>query len=287
MLTPERLSLGTAQIGLDYGLTNKNGQIRTSDAAELLQEACAIGIRHLDTAKSYGRAEEILGELGADRFRIVTKVPPLLGHSEPKAFIESCLLDSREKLKIERLYGVLFHDSADLAGEAGRANFRAAMAMKSEGVVEKIGVSIYDPSELEHIHDWSDLDVVQAPFNLFDQRLAASGWLDKLSSAGLEVQARSVFLQGALLATPQSLPRKLTRWASLFDELWNWQKLHGLTPLQSALSFVSSDERIGRLVIGVSGFGELAQISSTKFEPLLDFQQFASAELGLIDPRLW
>jgi aryl-alcohol dehydrogenase-like predicted oxidoreductase len=287
MLNPERLSLGTAQIGLDYGLTNKNGQIQTAEAAELLQEACAIGIRHLDTAKSYGRAEEILGEIGTDSFKVFTKIPPILGHSDPIAFIESCVSDSLVKLKLEKLHGVLFHDSADLAGESGRANFGAAIAMKSQGLVENIGVSIYDPSELDHINDWSGLDVVQAPFNLFDQRLAASGWLDELSRAGLEVQARSVFLQGALLVTPHSLPRKLIRWASLFDELWTWQKLQGLTPLQSALSFVGSDERISRIVIGVSGFDDLVEICSSKFPPILDFQKFASPELGLIDPRLW
>lgn len=287
MLAPERLSLGTAQIGLDYGLTNKNGQIRTSDAAALVQMAREMGIRHLDTAKSYGHAEAILGEIGTSDFNVFTKVPPILGHTDPRRVVESSLSDSLDKLKLEKLHGLLFHNATDLAGAKGRTNFRAALAMKNLGAVDKIGVSIYEPRELEEIYDWPCLDVVQAPFNVFDQRLVTSGWLDKLSLEGVEVQARSVFLQGALLATPQTFPQKLRGWERDFERLWAWQQHQGVTPLQCALSMVSSEERIGRLVIGVSGSADLVEISSCVFEPRSDFLQFASTELGLIDPRLW
>ena len=78
--------------------------------------------------------------------------------------------------------------------------------LKEQGIVSKVGVSIYSPEILTAISGVVKLDIVQVPFNVFDQQILSSGWSDKLKGNGVEIHTRSVFLQGLLLMQQSSLP---------------------------------------------------------------------------------
>ena len=56
------LSLGTAQFGMDYGVTNKSGKIESKDIIEILKYANKIGINFIDTAQAYGQSEKLIGK---------------------------------------------------------------------------------------------------------------------------------------------------------------------------------------------------------------------------------
>ena len=58
-----QLCLGTAQFGLDYGVTNLLGQVSEKSIAQILHTADDLGIHWIDTAQAYGNAETILGRL--------------------------------------------------------------------------------------------------------------------------------------------------------------------------------------------------------------------------------
>ena len=57
-----KIVLGTAQFGLDYGINNKRGRIRADEVLRMLDEAASSGIDTVDTAYSYGDSEKIIGD---------------------------------------------------------------------------------------------------------------------------------------------------------------------------------------------------------------------------------
>ena len=52
-----QICLGTAQFGLDYGVTNTSGKLLQETIAKILSEAQKENISMLDTASAYGDGE--------------------------------------------------------------------------------------------------------------------------------------------------------------------------------------------------------------------------------------
>jgi aryl-alcohol dehydrogenase-like predicted oxidoreductase len=196
----QRLALGTAQFGLAYGLNNHAGQPSITAVAEILAAAQAAGLTLLDTAAAYGNSEARLGELvgGNSHFELITKLP-----AGPPAQGAQQLAESLARLRRERVYGVLFHAFKPLQDEP--AAWHALQAARAAGQVARIGVSLYHPHEAEWLlaEGW-DVNLVQVPYNVLDQRFAAV--LPRLAARGVEVHVRSAFLQGLLLREPATLP---------------------------------------------------------------------------------
>ena len=203
-----KIGLGTAQFGMQYGLTNQQGLLTQRAIDDILGVAHQAKIDIVDTAIAYGQAEAYLGASEFRYFKYVTKIPRLPEDiDDAYQWIKSEVNKSLHRLNVQSLYGLLLHRSQDLCGGSASLVKRALEQLKDEGVVRKVGVSIYSPSELEQIGLDSGLDLVQAPLNLVDRRLATSGWLDLLRERGVEVHVRSVFLQGILLASRSDRPR--------------------------------------------------------------------------------
>ncbi len=208
-----RLALGTVQFGLPYGIANQTGQISRDEAAAILNHAWAMGLDTLDTAIAYGGSEARLGEIGVKQWRVISKLPAVPESvTDVAAWVENSVNGSLERLNIPMLRGLLLHCSRQLLGVRGDTLYRALAAIKDEGKVEKIGVSIYGPEELDALWPHYQFDLVQAPFNVIDRRLATSGWLKRLHQAGIEVHVRSVFLQGLLLMDTANRPVSFNRW---------------------------------------------------------------------------
>ena len=54
--------LGSAQFGLNYGITNKKGKVSEQELVKILELAAESGITTIDTAPAYGSSEETLGK---------------------------------------------------------------------------------------------------------------------------------------------------------------------------------------------------------------------------------
>ena len=73
-----KLALGTVQFGLNYGVSNLQGQVNKSQVQEILEQALSLGINTLDCAPVYGNSEQVIGQSIADsNFNIITKIPAL------------------------------------------------------------------------------------------------------------------------------------------------------------------------------------------------------------------
>src|SRR3990167_4725202 len=195
-----KLALGTAQFGLDYGISNNSGKISEENAVALLSYAKYKGINTLDTAVAYGNSEQVLGNIGVDGWEIITKLPALPEERvDIEYWVERQLEGSLSRLGVNSVYGLLLHRPQQLFEPYGQKLISAIERLKRQGCVKKIGVSIYQPEELDLIYKVMDPDLVQSPLNILDRRLIDSGWLARLRALGVEVHVRSVFMQGLLL----------------------------------------------------------------------------------------
>lgn len=285
----KRLALGTVQFGLPYGIANQAGQVSRDEATAILDHAWAMGFDTLDTAIAYGESEQRLGEIGVGQWQIISKLPAI---PEPctdvTAWVRESVLGSLERLRIPKLHGLLLHRAQQLLGPQGDALYRALIALKDQGMVEKIGVSIYGPDELDALWPRFQFDMVQAPFNIIDRRLAASGWLTRLHQAGTEVHTRSVFLQGLLLMEATKRPATFNRWHPLWQQWHRWLEDQALTPLQACLNFTLSQPEIDRVVVGVDSLKQLQGIlGSVEVPAVKPPAALMSEDLDLINPSRW
>jgi len=280
-----RLALGTAQFGLDYGLSNTSGQVKLPEVKSILEEAKKYNIDTLDTAIAYGNSESILGEIGVDKFNIITKLPPIpKDTSDIDLWVNNQVKLSLKKMHIDSVSGLLLHRSTDLFETPKRQLFDSLCKLRDNGIVNKIGVSIYNPDELETLEEHGiKIDIIQAPFNILDRRLESSGWLNKLSKAGVELHSRSVFLQGLLLQEKDQRNPYFNKWNYYFKKFDEWVNDTKQTPLGAALNFSYSYEKINKIIVGVQNKFQLTEILTSISQ---DSQFSIPNELKIDDPML-
>lgn len=284
-----RLALGTAQFGLPYGIANQAGQVTRSAAKAMLGLAAANGIDTIDTAIAYGESEACLGEVGVQGFKLVTKLPAVPdGCDDVKGWVQGQVAASLARLGVNAVYGLLLHRSEQLLESDGIALFQALQGVKDTGQVQKVGVSIYAPSELEALTPRYRFDLIQAPFNLVDCRLYATGWLQRLKDERIEIHTRSAFLQGLLLMPQATRPAKFSPWSELWRTWHEWLSRHGLSAVQACLAFPLSFSEIDRVVVGADSVNQLEQIISaaTSTAPV-DFPDLHCDAENLINPVRW
>jgi len=285
-----KLALGTVQFGLDYGIATEAGQVSTDEVQCALSLAKENEIDILDTAIAYGTSEEVLGEIGVDGFRVVTKLPSLPEDQNNVAhWATEQVHESLSRLGQKKLYGLLLHRSEDLLGSKGRQLIEVLVGLKNDGLVKKIGISIYSPDELDDIFKRVSIDLVQAPLNIIDRRIENSGWLDRLHDDGVEIHTRSAFLQGLLLMERCRVPEKFSRWSNLWDA-WD-EKLRDsrVSPLNACLAYPLSLTQVDRVIVGVDSVQQLKGILEAASSPeySLDTSFMISNDIDLINPSHW
>lgn len=284
-----KVALGTAQFGLPYGIANQSGQVSRPQAKCMLQFAQANGIDTIDTAMAYGDSESCLGEVGAQGFKLITKLPPVPENVEDLGtWVQQQMSASLARMGVTSVYGLLLHRSEQLLSPTGAELFQALQTLRENGQVQKVGVSIYSPCELSTLTSRYHFDLVQAPFNLVDQRLHTSGWMQRLNDDGVEIHTRSVFLQGLLLMSRGEIPAKFTKWNGLWQRWHSWLADHNGCAVQACLAFNLSFPNIDRVIVGADSLSQLAQIvsvaNSKSISVLPDLQ---CNDEGLINPAHW
>ncbi len=289
MINNSRLSLGTAQFGLNYGIANQLGRMSFSEAKKIINFAQFSGVNSLDTAIAYGDAEERLGRIGVPKWEVVSKLPRV---GEDCGDIAQSVLGlvnkSKDLLGIENLYGLLLHQPAQLLERHGQEIYGALLAVKKSGLVQKIGISIYDPADLDLLLERFQFDLVQAPFNVFDNRIVDSGWMTRLARMDIELQVRSVFLQGLLLMGEKVRPPQFKPWKKILTAWDNWLIDMQLTPVEASLNHVLSFPHISKVIVGVDTLNQLKNIITSVKEPYIKIpDNLKTTDCQLINPANW
>jgi aryl-alcohol dehydrogenase-like predicted oxidoreductase len=284
-----KISIGTAQFGLNYGISNVNGQIQFDEAQEIIKYAKANGVRNIDTAIAYGNSEEVLGRIGVDGLEVFSKLPSIPNDcSNLNNWLVSQVSDSLLRLRISKLTGLLLHKSSDLFGPYGPLLIDCLESLKKSKLVDKIGVSIYNPSELHTLSSLIDLDVVQCPFSVFDDRLNSTGWMNRLYSMDIDLQVRSIFLQGLLLMSPEDRPPYFNKWKLQLNVWDRYIEQSGVSAFIVCLGHALKQEKINKIVVGVDSFQQFTQIIDAG-KSYLDVQsiKFNIDDEDLLNPSLW
>jgi aryl-alcohol dehydrogenase-like predicted oxidoreductase len=277
-----RLGIGTVQFGQAYGVSNTQGQVSRAEVKLILALAARAGVGLLDTAANYGEAEAVLGGNDLAPFRIVSKTCGI-AHG-----VHGVIARVRESVAtLGAVDLLLVHSVQDLLGPSGTTLWRALQALKAEGVIGGIGISAYVADDPVALAERFQPDAMQLPFSLLDQRLLHDGSLARLKNMGVEIHARSLFLQG-LLFMPQP-PEKLVAAGPMLDQARAQIAQAGLTPLTAALGFVLSRPEIDVAVVGMTGLSQLLEIITATLLPLpeMDWQACALKDERILTPSLW
>jgi hypothetical protein len=256
----------------------------------ILEVAKKYGIHTLDTAIGYGSSEEVLGQAGIREFKVTTKLPPIDVQSrELREYLQGQTVRSLERLNVNCLNNILFHEPRDLLKINSDKIFDAVVSLKNTGLVKKIGVSVYDPSTLLSIVQNFDIDVVQAPYSIVDRRFETSGLIDILHKKEIEFHARSIFLQGVLLQDVDRIPSKLL---AIEPKLADWSKItdhHSISRVGICLGFVLNNPNVDFAVVGTDTDVQLRNIidSLAEAHSANDFEWLETFNEDVIDPRLW
>lgn len=296
--------MGTAQIGLPgYGVANRQGEITDASAADFLRDALTRGINMLDSARAYGRAEQRVGQALAEcsiSATVFTKVIPLsginLGKNSAVDLVEKSVSDSLTALKLSRLPFLSLHQWADRHFAGGEV-WDCLLGLQQKGLIEHLGASLQNPSELIESLDEPAIDYVQIPFNILDWRWQKTGALEMLQSRSrTTVHVRSIYLQGLLFTSPDGWPHMTSGHAAqILDRLQNLAISCGRESVADlAMATVASCPWVDGIVIGMENQQQLQDnLRLIKRRPLDASQRdeiarsFLDVPAELLDPSTW
>lgn len=275
-----RLALGTAQLGMPYGVANHTGQPDTSTAAEIVRTAWQAGVRFFDTAQAYGNSECVLGQAlhaanATSAACLATKLHAKLRPDDPAGLLSS-VRESIARLGFPALWALLLHDEKGL-DDWERHLHQPLRRLVDEGTVAHLGVSVYTPDRAFQALATADITTVQVATNVFDRRLLHSGFFVQAASAGRTVFVRSVFLQGLALLSPAALPTRMAFAARAVSTYQEFCRSHEVSPAQFAIDYVR--HRTGPntiLVMGVESVAQLCQNIDLFSRPPLPDTLFAA-----------
>jgi hypothetical protein len=279
-----KLALGTVQFGLDYGITNHSGQVAIDEVKDILDYAKTNNIDTLDTAARYGNSEQVLGGVGVNNYRIITKTTPLKNGVDGviKGFHQSL-----DNLNIGQVDGLLIHNIDDVKDKRFGDLFHKVNELKEEGLINKIGFSTYTPDQVDFLLENFDFDLIQVPFNVFDTRLIEGGQLQALKKKNIEIHARSVFLQGVLLNF-DNLPSYFLTWKKQLIEYQKMVENSGLSLLEYALNFSLNIQEIDKTLVGVYNLQQLQEIITASQKKIkTKLIPFSINDINLLNPVHW
>lgn len=280
-----KLVLGTVQFGLDYGINNFAGKPSKEESLKMLSFAYENGIKIFDTAYAYGNAEEILGEFCKKRnffgeIKIITKIKNL-----------SEFDGSLAKLEMDYVDGCLLHDPEDIKN---KTIINSLKKIKDSGLAKNIGVSVYDPKDAIFSANIKEIDYIQIPYSIFDQRLDKTDFFELAEKNNKKVFARSVFLQGLLIMPELEIPEYIKDAKPYLAKLDKIVRKYRLSKKQAALHFVLENKNINYAVFGAENIDQIKEIIDISSQKI-DFSEckkeledeFKEVPKYIISPNLW
>lgn len=289
-----RLALGTAQLGAEYGRIVIEPAPDADEARKLLDAAWDNGIRCFDTAAAYGSAEARIGAWCASRAvdpAIVTKIRlPSGNQSDAVATIEGAIHTSRTSLCGAKIETLMLHRAGDMRSGAAIAALHEATA---QGRIGRWGVSVYSPDDFARALALPGIGAIEAPISVLDRRIERAGLLAAARQANVHVMARSVFLQGVLLARPDRFAGALPRLAAAVSRLGHVARRAGMPTGALALLAVATRPGLGTIVVGAANSAQVREIaawyeaSGTEID-VADIEELSdNLSTAELDPRNW
>jgi aryl-alcohol dehydrogenase-like predicted oxidoreductase len=283
------LVLGTANFGLNYGIANKMKKLSSTESSLILQEASRLGIKKIDTAISYGNAENILGNnvINQMQFQVITKLPASVFLQEGR--IQKCIIKSLENSRQNSYLAVLLHDTSFLDNSKNREIRKELSTLKKLGLTLYLGASVYTEDEVKKSKEFfPEFNFFQILENVCDQRKYNSTYLQHLADSGDIFFVRSIFLQGMLLMNPNSLPQALNSNEETIKKLNDYCDLQDISVLDLCINYAKSIPWASGIVFGVDNLQQLGKIYESYRKSInKDFLRVPKIADFFLDPRNW
>jgi aryl-alcohol dehydrogenase-like predicted oxidoreductase len=291
-----RLVLGTAQLGMPYGIANRTGQPDFETAKSIVATAWQYGIREFDTAQAYGESEAVLGRalasLGiANEVRTITKLAPKLDPRQGQD-IKRAVAKSLERLQVPSLYCLMLHreDWLDILNQGLEKTLQTLLL---DGTVQHLGASLYTPAMAGRALASDIFDLIQVPANILDRRFADAGVFNLADEKGKQVYIRSVFLQGLLLMRLEDLPANMTFANSTLRKIDKLCAQYKYSRHEMALRYIKEKYPQAKIIIGAEIPNQLEQNLNIWKDDLASifenkgFDSLSIVDERIIDPSRW
>lgn len=290
------LVLGTAQLGMNYGISNRTGQPDLKTAKSIIKTAWESGINEFDTAQAYGQSERVLGRVFkdlsiADEAKVITKFAPDVDHSD-RAALNNALEISLNNLGVESLYGLMLHreDMLDLWEKGLKENLTG---IADSGRVKHMGVSIYSPERAIQALNTEGISMVQLPTNVIDRRFERAGVFQLADDVGKTIYIRSIFLQGLLLMLPDALPRHMQFADTVLEKLNSLAQDIGLNIKELCIGYIKNVFPHARLVFGAENIEQVKEnlkcwnvVWPDEMTQMIQ-TEFKNVDQIILNPSLW
>jgi aryl-alcohol dehydrogenase-like predicted oxidoreductase len=281
-----KLVLGTAQLGLKYGISNRSGKPAESEAILILTAAQKAGITQLDTANAYGDAIDIIGRFHRSNppFGIINKF------RSGDLSLKKHTIDLLKRMAIPFFDADLFHSFNDF--ETKNFSHRELRHLKERDLIKKIGLSIYTNEQFETAIRSDLIEVIQFPYNLLDNSNQRLPWIIKAKEAGKELHARSIFLQGLFFLADELFPPKLRPLIPYLNDLKKIASNLDMSLGKLAINYVLDTEFIDKVVVGVDDIRQLNQIlewirPDSHRDIAVEADKIKVGEVDLLNPVNW
>lgn len=290
----KELVLGTAQLGLNYGINNNYGKPNIREAFDILDCALNNNVKILDTAGAYGDSEQIIGKYMSkhkNAFKIATKLPKINNESDIEKHIERSL----SNLDISTIDYYLVHSFNDAVEHKETINILDNY--KKNRIIKNIGISIYETDELEYILEnlFEYVSIVQIPFNILDNRWTNRGLLKKCKEKGISIFSRSIYLQGLFFADDAKINNIHLNGIKYINYIKKIAYEKNVDFKKLLMDYVKIQDDIEYLLIGcetvqqlkenIEEFREDITLSQEDVKRIIEFTY--NIPNTIIDPRLW
>tara|TARA_B100001057_G_scaffold492164_2_gene583973 strand:+ start:610 stop:1461 length:852 start_codon:yes stop_codon:yes gene_type:complete len=282
----KKIVLGTANLNIKYGVFEYKHK-RKYFNKKMIKELLKNNIKFIDTSPYYRLKND---KNNFENFEVITKIK--LPKKNVKLFLDN--LEDYVQIELKKnqkksFYAILFHNPNDLYTKIGRTFLKKIYFLKKKKYFKKIGVSIYDSSELKKIFTIFNPEIVQFPINIFDQRMINDGSLDFLKKKKIITQARSIFLQGLLLKKQKYLSKRFNKnFYNKLDIFEKWCDNKQISRLDACVNFIKLTKNIDFVTIGFENLKQIKEVlAAFRKEIQFNYKELNIKDKNIIDPRKW
>ena len=265
-LNKNLMILGSAQFGMNYGITNNKGKVKCDEALQIIRNAVDRGVEYIDTAAVYGDSEEVIGKalsgnLG-ENVKIITKLLPFSEKKDDeycKSFVRKSIFGSLTNLNCKKIDTIMLHRAQHLNN---KVIIEELMKLRDKELFKNIGVTVQTPQELELVLKKRYISIIQMPLNILDHRWDMLIYnIKKIKDIrDLKIHARSIFLQGLLIDNRKSIWAKanVKEFSKIEDWIKKMIKEHNRNSIKDlCVSYVNGLNWVDSMVIGVESLEHL------------------------------
>ena len=282
-----KVLLGTASWGAEYGITNDT-KLQPEELPNLVQMSRSLGFSGFDTAQDYEVQAEVFSAAGSAE--IFSKVSHQLGFDYPERIRESLLSDLRAMGR-DSFDGIAVHSVSQFL-RAPKEATRVMEDLKELGLTKSWGISLYTLEECREVFRFASPNYIQAPVSAIDARFTTPSAIELFTQRGTVLHGRSIYLQGALLMSPETLPSNLQALAPHVAQIRELADRHSMPIAHFLIHCVKELEGVSRLIVGVNSAVQLEDTFSFFSEDMVEIAglppQFVfTRDEPALDPRKW